>query len=119
MEITTRKLDDVAIVNVKGRLLRENQSDLRKALEDLVSRPVKGVALDFEAVDYIDSSGLGCCASIQKLLLEKKAGPLVMFGASPNIQRMWKLIRLELVIPLCQNEKDALSRLRASSPRNG
>jgi anti-anti-sigma factor len=114
MEITVRQHEDFTIVGVKGRVIRENQGELRKLLEEVVSRGIKGIALDFEAVDYIDSAGLGCCAAVHKLLQDKKSGALVMFGASPNIEKMWKLIRLDLVIPVYQKEKEALSRLEAS-----
>jgi len=116
MEITVRQHEDFTIVGVKGRVIRENQGELRKLLEEIVSRGIKGIALDFEAVDYIDSAGLGCCAAAYKLLQDKKSGALVMFGASPNIEKMWKLIRLDLVIPVYQKEKDALSRLQAAVP---
>jgi len=119
MEITVRQHEDFTIVGVKGRVIRENQGELRKLLEEVISRGIKGIALDFEAVDYIDSAGLGCCAAIHKLLVDKKCGALVMFGASPNIEKMWKLIRLDLVIPVYQKEKEALSRLEAEAAAAG
>ena len=115
MEIATRRQNGFAIVQVKGKIVRENQAELRKALEEVIGGGVKGIGLDFDGVDYIDSAGLGCCAAVQKLLEDKKSGPLVMFGASPNIKKMWKLIRLDLVIPMLEGEKDAVTRLGAGS----
>ncbi|MBI4582602.1 MAG: STAS domain-containing protein [Planctomycetes bacterium] len=114
MKITVRPQDPYYIVRVEGKIVRENQAELRSKLEEVIGKGgVKGIALDFEAIDYLDSAGLGCCASIHKLLFDRKCGPLVMFGASPNIERMWKLIRLDLVIPLFQKEQDALAQLAA------
>ena len=115
MEIKVRKHNNYSIVGVKGRIVRENQGDLRKVLEEAVSQGVKGLALDFDGVDYVDSAALGCCAAIHKLMQDRKSGALVLFGASPNIERMWKLIRLDLVIPLYQEEKEALKRLEADA----
>lgn len=115
MEITARSEEEFAVIRVKGKVVRENQADLRKALEEAVAGGRKGIALDFGEVDYIDSSGLGSCAAVQKVMQDRKCGALVVFGASPNIERMWKLIRLDLVIPLTKNEKEALARLRAGS----
>jgi hypothetical protein len=37
--------------------------------------------------------------------------PFTVFNASPNIAKMWKLIRLDLVIPICAEEKEALALL--------
>jgi anti-anti-sigma factor len=115
MEIATRQHNGFAIVGVKGKIIRENQEELRRSLEELVARGTRGIALDFSAVDYIDSAGLGCCAAVRKLLQERKTGVLVMFGAAPNIEKMWKLIRLELVIPIYPTEREALGRLEAEA----
>ncbi len=119
MEITSRKENSFAVVCVKGRIIRENQADLRKALEDLIEEGIKGIVLDFNEVDYLDSSGLGCCAAVRKSLQEKKSGAMVMFGASPNIEKMWNLIRLPLVIPICQDLKESLAKLEAEASASG
>ena len=104
-----------AIVRVEGKVIRENQGDLRERLEGLLAQGTKGVALDLEKVDYMDSAGLGCCASVQKLIRDKAGGSLVVFGASSNIEKMWKLIRLDLVIPLFAAEKEALGWLASGA----
>src|SRR5688572_19517055 len=114
MEITVRRRDGAAIVGVKGRLIRENQGELRKSLEELITEGVRGIALDFQALEYVDSAGLGCCASMRKLLKERTGGGIVLFGASPSIERMWKLIRLDLVIPLFKGEDEAVAWLEKS-----
>ena len=114
MEITVRRRDGTAIVGVKGRLIRENQAELKKSLEDLVSEGVRGIALDFQTLEYVDSAGMGCCASMRKALRERTGGALVLFGASPSIERMWKLIRLDLVIPLFRAEDEAVAWLEKS-----
>lgn len=115
MEIRTHRQEDFAVVSVKGRVVRENQGELRKALEETLSGTLRGIALDFRGVDYIDSAGLGACAATSRLLQDRACGRLVMFGASPNIERMWKLIRLELVIPFFTTESEALECLRSPS----
>jgi anti-anti-sigma factor len=119
MEISVRRRDGSAVVGVKGRLIRENQAELRKSLEDVIAEGTRGIVLDFQSLDYVDSAGLGCCASVQRLLKEKGSGGLVLCGASPSIERMWKLIRLDLVIPLFREENEAIAWLQkgcASTP---
>ena len=116
MKISVRRQDDFAVVAVEGRVVRENQETLRSRLEQVLGEGIKGLALDFQLVDYIDSAGLGCCASVQRLLHGRGGGAMVMFGPSPNIEKMWKLIRLDLAIPIFQKESDALMKLRTDAP---
>lgn len=136
MDIAVRQENDLAIVSVKGRIVRETRDDLRIKLEEIISKGVKGIALDFEGVEYMDSAGLGCCASMQKLIGDRNPGRssgdghsadgksdgksedsspglLVMFGASPSVEKMWRLIRLDLAIPFFHKEKEARERLKA------
>jgi len=116
MEITFRQSEELGIISVKGRIIRENQADLRKKIEEVLATGVKGVTLDFSSVDYIDSAGLGCCASAHKLLRDRWSAGLAMFGASQNIQKMWKLIRLDLVIPIFKLESEAIAWLKTQNP---
>lgn len=118
-EITSRVESGFAIVSVKGKLVREDQGDLRQILDGLITQGTRGIALDFGAVTYIDSAGMGCCAGVKKLMRDKKCGCLVVFGASPVIAKMWKLIRLDMEIPLCATEAEARTRLQTDAPATG
>ena len=46
---------------------------------------------------------------------DQNSGILVVFGASPTIEKVWKLIRLDIVIPLFESKKDAMARLKESA----
>ena len=119
LNTTVERQDGYALVAVEGRVIRENQGDLRTELEGLISEGVKGIVLDLEGVEYMDSGGLGCCAAVQKTFKAKGTGSLVVVGASPNIQRMWKLIRLDLVIAIFPEKEAALNHLAKETPSGG
>jgi anti-anti-sigma factor len=112
MEISVRREERFAIVEVRGKIVRDNHVQLRETLLELIETEPAGIALGFEGVDYLDSAALGSCASILKIMHDKRCGALVMFGASPNIEKVWRLVRLDMVIPLFSSEADALARLR-------
>ena len=116
MNITTEERDGFALVRVSGRVVRENQSELKVKLDEIISRKIRGVALDFEGVEYLDSAGLGCCVAIHKHLHDAKRGAMVLFNASPTVEKMWKLISLDLVIPLFPDEEAALAKLKEKAP---
>jgi anti-sigma B factor antagonist len=119
MQIAVDENEHHAIVRVTGRVVRENQVELRKKLEEAIANGARGIALDFAGVEYLDSAGLGCCASVHKLMQDKGCGSMVMFGPLPNIEKMWKLIRLDLVIPCFRWEAEALAALKKASPTAG
>lgn len=113
MEVSIRRREEVGILALRGKVTRDDQESLREALLGLASEGLSGIALDFTAVEYIDSAGLGACASARKLLRDRAGVGLVMFGASPGVSKMWKLIRLDLVVPSFATEDAALVRLGA------
>ena len=112
MNIEVEERDDVVVVKPVGRVVRENQTELRAELERLVRGGALKIALNLEMVDYMDSAGLGCCSFISKLLGEQASGAVAVFGASRNLEKTWTLIRLDLVIPLFANEAESLAWLR-------
>ena len=120
-ESVVEQRDGTVVVRISGKIIRENQAELRSQLEELIAGGAQGIAIDLEGVSYMDSAGLGCCASLSKRMresrgdVEKGVAPLTVFNASPNIAKMWKLIRLDLVIPICAEEKEALALLPGSS----
>ncbi len=120
-ETTVEQRDGIVVVRISGKIIRENQAELRGQLEELIAGGAHGIAIDLEGVSYMDSAGLGCCASLSKRMRESRGDaeqgvvPFTVFNASPNIAKMWKLIRLDLVIPICAEEKEALALLPGSS----
>ena len=84
--------------------------------DELIASGAKGIVLNLERVSYMDSGGLGCCAAVQKSLKDKGSRYLVVYGASPNIQKMWKLIRLDLVISMFPEKEGALAFLAENTP---
>ena len=115
MDIAVSRSGEFAIVRVAGSVIRDNQAELRTKLEELIDTGIKGVALDFTGVDYVDSSGMGCCVCVLRRMHDRKCGIVVVFGASDDIVRVWKLIRLDVVIPIVPTEHEALARLRAAA----
>ena len=105
MSIEARMVESIGVIRCAGKLVRENQAALGGAVEELVSEGARGIALDFSGLEYIDSAGLGSCAGLHKKLRESGQAGLAVFGPGPNILRMWKMIRLDLVIPVLEDEE--------------
>ena len=60
MQIEERVVDDVTILDLKGKMtLGEGDELLKDKIGSLVSQGKKKILLNLEAVPYIDSAGLG------------------------------------------------------------
>lgn len=67
-------------------------------LRDIVLRGRKPVVLDMSQVDFMDSSGLGAMIAVRKALPE--ALPLVLEGLTPNVERVFRLTRMDSVFDI-------------------
>lgn len=67
-------------------------------LREIVLRGKKPVRLDMRRVDFMDSSGLGAMIAVRKALPE--ALPLVLEGLTPNVERVFRLTRMDSVFDI-------------------
>lgn len=69
------------------------------------------VILDLTKVEFIDSSGLGAIgASMKQLGTDKR---LELAGLSPNVQKVFRLTRMDTIFTLFPTLNDALDRSSA------
>ena len=60
MQILKRNVDDVTVLDLKGRLtLNEGTTQLKDTLDGLISAGTKRIVLNLGDVAYVDSGGLG------------------------------------------------------------
>lgn len=110
LEVGTRIVDGVAIVNISGRLTLGNESSgkLRKTVNELLEGGNKKILLDLGAVSYLDSSGLGELVSsyssaaghgstIKLLNLQQKAKDLL------------QMTKLHTLFEVSDNEAEAIA----------
>lgn len=67
-------------------------------LREIVLRGKKPVRLDMRRVDFMDSSGLGAMIAVRKALPE--ALPLILEGLTPNVERVFRLTRMDSVFEI-------------------
>ena len=97
MKIQERKVDDVAVLALEGRLVRGVGDELlRTRLDDVFADGHRKIVLDLSEVPVIDSSGIG------ELVAGKRVADEL--GARIKLvrleQRVEKTLRLSLILPL-------------------
>ncbi len=108
MDITTRKIEDVTIVDFKGRLaIGVSDSMLPRLIGELLGEGSKKILLNLSDMDYIDSNGLGELVQVSR---EAKRDGASLRLLKPH-DRVAKTLRLTNLLPMFtvyETEEDAL-----------
>jgi anti-sigma B factor antagonist len=86
-QLVIEPLDGEPGFRVTGELDLLTVSQLRDALATVAARE-SHVVLDFSAVNFVDSSGLGLLLSTARTT-KARGGSLVVRGASPTVRRLF------------------------------
>ncbi|MDD4601834.1 Anti-sigma F factor antagonist [bioreactor metagenome] len=111
MKIATIFKKGVLIVRVEGELDMHSAHEFRQTIDDaLDSNEAKHIVLNFNGVDFIDSSGLGVILGRYKRVSLLK-GQMVATHIQPQVARIFELAGLYKIIKVCNNETEALAFL--------
>ncbi len=89
----------------------DNSNDLWIYLKTLVAGGAQKIYIDLRNVGYIDSSGIGVFINTAKLIRKHK-GDIVMSNVSDEIKSIFKVIKLEDFIRVCNTDVDAMKSFR-------
>lgn len=76
-------------------------------MREVTSQPSTRVLLDLSAVQFLDSSGLGAVVAVMKSLAPER--PLELAGLSPNVERVFRLTRMDSVFSIYASVEAALA----------
>ncbi len=95
MKLASRQVGGVAVIDIEGKiLLGEGDVEVKKAVDELLSKDQKRVLLNLAKVPYIDSAGLG--EIIRCFTAARKAGGNLKLVA-PN-QRLIDLLTITKLV---------------------
>jgi anti-sigma B factor antagonist len=95
------------VVAVHGEIDVATSPTLRERLIDLVSNGATRMVLDLEAVDFVDSTGLGTIVSVLKRA-RTHGGDLRLVCTEARIRRLFEITGLDKAVPLHASLEDAL-----------
>ena len=112
--VTTRTLDDVAIVSCGGNLVFEKEAAaLCRAVSGLVQH-YRSVIINLDGVKAIDGKGLGTLAEC--IRDAKAAGAVLILCRVPQkIRRLLDLTQLSTMVEISATEREALEHSRAAA----
>jgi anti-sigma B factor antagonist len=111
LTIAVRKAGQAVIVDVNGPLkLGETELAFRTQVQRLIDSGTTHLAINLAGVTELDSSGIGSLVRLFSGL--KRSGGKCVFYAPPNkVLMLLKMVRLNTVFDIVEDEAAALSRV--------
>lgn len=112
MNIFTKKDDTCLIVKLIGEFDMHSVPDFRKTIvKEMESNNLINLVLDFNKVNFIDSSGLGAVLGRYREL-DKKDGLIVLVGLKPQVRKIFKLSGMLKIINSYDSIHSAINDLK-------
>lgn len=100
VRVNEERIDAAAAIQFKDRM------------RELTSGGVDRVILDLSRVGFVDSSGLGAIVAAMKFLAPARA--LELAGLTPNVERVFRLTRMDSVFRIHPAPPEATGHARAA-----
>lgn len=112
MEINIGMDGDIVIVGLNGDLAASSAEQLKSQVSKLTEKNFNYVLLELSNVNFMDSSGLGACMAVHKMLLEK-TGMLVCAKPSEAVRKVFRLTRADQKLNVTPTKHDGIKMLHA------
>jgi anti-sigma B factor antagonist len=113
IKITERKVDNINIISLVGKIDAMSTGEVEKKLNDLIDSGNKYLVVNFSDTDYINSSGLRIMLSSLKKL-RKAQGDLKMACAKPMVKQVFSMAGFTALFEFYDLEQDAVARFAAN-----
>lgn len=108
MELKERRRGRVVILDVKGRVTRDDGTSgvLLDRLSSLVARGHKQILVNVAQVTYVDSVLLGAVAQAHTSAV-RHGGTLKLLHVGPSLRELLRVTKLDQVLEVVESEDDA------------
>lgn len=110
MELKIRKHTETYIIDVNGEMDLYNSYKLKELVMKMLEKKVDQFVINMEAVDYIDSSGIGAlifiCSTIKKMNLK-----LFISNVHGSVKKVIELTKLMGYFPMAATVEEALQKI--------
>jgi anti-sigma B factor antagonist len=112
MEIAERTVNDVMILDLRGKMtLGEGDELLKDKINSLLSQGKKKLLLNLEGVPYIDSAGLGEVVRTYTTV-SRQGGSLKLLNLTKRIEDLLSITKLLTVFETYDSETEAVQSYR-------
>jgi anti-sigma B factor antagonist len=102
--------DKATIVEINGEIDMYSSPEMRKVLLQLTDDKTTAIIINFQEVEYIDSSGIATLVeALQEV--EKYQGKFLLTNLSDKVMDVFALSRLDKVFDIYESLEDALKNV--------
>ncbi len=103
-----RKVNDkVSVIDVKGELTAFAESVLMQAYNQAADGRVRAIILNFEGLEYMNSSGIGLLVTLL-IRVNREKQRLLTYGLSEHYRNIFQITRLDDAIGIYDSEEEAV-----------
>ena len=115
MQIEERKVGDVVVLDLKGKItLGEGDELLKDKVNSLVNRGFRKIVLNLAEVPYVDSAGLGEIVRTYTTV-SRQGGSLKLLNLTKRITDLLSITKLLTVFETFDSENEAVRSFSASA----
>ena len=107
MEIAEKRIEDVDVLKLTGRLDASSAKNLKGRVASLVKENRVKLIVDMAGVDFIDSSGLGSLVSSLRAVNEKD-GDVKVTALQKQVRSIFELTRLHRIFGIFDDVEAAM-----------
>ena len=114
MTVVERRLGDVTVLDLKGRLVFDDGDTLlRDRINALVDAGHVNILLNLRDVSYVDSCGIGILVA-KYVSLRRKGGDLRFENLTARSRRLLEITKLMGIFRIFDSEEEALASFRTT-----
>lgn len=114
MAYAARKVEGVSILDLEGEIDLYRSPEVHSELGKFIAQQHKSVAINFQKVTYIDSSGLATIIdAFQKM--RAYGGKLVLFSMAKSVRTVFEVARLDKFFIIFDEEMAVILSFRSSA----
>ncbi len=108
MDIVDKKLDNVNLLSLSGRLDAYSATEMEKKLDSLIESGQTRLVIDLEKLDYISSSGLRVfLAALKKV--KKQQGDIKLASMKPFIKEVFDIAGFSQLFNIFDTQQAAVN----------
>jgi anti-sigma B factor antagonist len=108
-----RKVDEKAsVIDIRGELTGFAEGALMEAYEQAGSGSVRAIILNFEGLEYMNSSGIGLLVTLL-IRVNREKQRLLTYGLTEHYRHIFELTRLDEAIGIHDSEEEAVRAAKA------
>lgn len=110
MDVKIEMANDVVVLIPTGNLVASTADFFKSQIAKLLEKRFVQILIDMSKIDFMDSSGLGSCISVNKNITEQ-GGIMVCCGQNEAVAKVFKITHANKRIHVVDNRQEGLTRI--------